>query len=147
MARSSRGDTAVAEELTVINTEARFRRYPLQEVPSRFKDLPPHQRRVVVRTLVLKPGAQHVDMELWNHPNVQKILAPDLADQVIRVLEKPIHQLSERAAIRVVQMTIDAPILKGARALETRKKVLRAINKQLTDMVKTAHIQRQDLDE
>lgn len=134
--KSSRGD----DTITVINTEARFRRYPLQTVPERFKDQPINLRKVTMKVLVLKPGAQHVDRELWDHPNIKAITKKDIEDQVLRVLEKPVNMLSEKAAIKVVRMTIDRPILLGIKVKEKREKVLEAIDRQLVGIAKVAHV-------
>jgi hypothetical protein len=138
MAKSSRGDDV--DQITIINTEARFKRYPLQTVPERFKDEPARLQRIVVDALVLKPGAQRVDRKLWEHPHIQAIASRDVDSQILRVLEKPIHTLQEGAALRLIRMTIDRPILLGAQAKETRPKVKKAILKQLREIGKIAHV-------
>lgn len=126
-----------AGTVIVVNSQLRIRRYPKQYVPDRFKEMPPDKRRVDLKVVELRPGANSVDREEW--AQVEEAVTDDLGSGVLRVLEKPIPQLPEADAIRIVKSTIDEPILLGAQAGEKREKVKKAIRRQLGEIRKLAH--------
>ena len=136
---------AAAQQITIVNSEPRIRRYGLQSVPERFAKQPPHQRECRLQSIPLKPGANLVDADAWDRlkKNDSRI-SKDLGDGKIAELRTPIHKLPEPDAIRIVKLTIERPILLGAQAKETRETVKRALTKQLKEIARTAHTKKAD---
>ena len=140
-------------EITIINHEARWTRFPIQSVPERFRRLKPHQRQVHNKIVALKPGANTISLADWQiirgkRGGDDERDSVDLAEQhvddgLLQEITKPIHTMPVAEAIKIVKMTIDEPILLGVQGRDKRTKVQAAVTAQLLAIKGDAHTARQ----
>ncbi len=153
MAKRSEEGAEKAPEITIINHEARWTRFPIQTVPERFKRLKPHQRQVHQKIVALKPGANTIDLADWKGVRGERgedddresvdLAALHIDDGLIQEIVKPIHTMAVGEAIKIVKMTIDEPILLGVQGRDKRTKVQQAVKAQLLAIKGDAHTARQ----
>lgn len=142
--RSDAGGAAPKPTITIVNSEARWIRFPIQWIHPRFAKLLPHQRQVQNRVVQIGPGANTIDAEDWaliRSAGDEKI---DLAekwidDGILREIEKPIHTMPVGEAVAIVKLTIDMPILLGVKGKDKRQKVQDAVEKQIAAISQDAH--------